>query len=63
MHYLVYVGQWLLVLDKHLGKLQALVWIYTHHVSQEENPVRGVAHLEMSNWIKMQLFSGPSKHA
>lgn len=56
-HYLVYVGQRLLVLDEHLGELQALVRIYTHHVSQEENPVRGVGHLQTSNWIKMQLTS------
>lgn len=54
--YLVYVGQWLLILDKHLGKLQALIRIYTHHVSQEENPVRSIAHLQKSNWIKMLLI-------
>lgn len=45
--YLVDVGQRLLVLGQHLCKLQALVRIDTHHVSQQENPVRGVANLEM----------------
>lgn len=43
--YLVDVGQRLFVLDQHLGELQALVWIDTHHVSQQKHPVWGVAHL------------------
>lgn len=45
MCYLVDVGQRLFVLDQHLGELQALVWIDTHHVSQQKHPVWGVAHL------------------
>lgn len=44
--HLVDVGQRLLVLDQHLGKLQALVWIDSHHISQQEHPVGGVAHLQ-----------------
>lgn len=54
--YLVDVGQRLLVLDQHLGKLQALVRIDTHHISQQEHPVRGEAHLQVSRWIKMQFL-------
>lgn len=31
---LVDVGQRLLILDQHLGKLQTLVWTDAHHISQ-----------------------------
>lgn len=44
--YLVDVGQRLLVLDQHLSKLQPLVWIDTHHISEQKHPVWGVAHLQ-----------------
>lgn len=53
MSYLVDVGQRLLVLDQHLGKLQSLVWIDTHHISQQKDPVGGVAHLQIYSWIKI----------
>ena len=39
------VSQWLFVLDKHLGKLQALFWVDPHHIPQQKDPVWSVAHL------------------
>lgn len=55
--YLIDVGQRLLVLDQHLGKLQTLVCINTHHISQQKHPVWRVAHLQMYKCIKMQFLS------
>lgn len=45
--YLCDVSQWLLILDQHLSKLQALFWIDPHHIPEQEDPVWGVAHLEI----------------
>ena len=42
---LVDVGQRLLILDQHLGKLESLVWIHPHHISQQKHPVWSVADL------------------
>lgn len=54
--YLIDVGQRLLILDQHLGKLQTLVWIDTHHISQQKHPVWRVAHLQMHNRIRTQFL-------
>lgn len=43
--YLVEVGQWFIILYQHLCKLQALLWVYPHYVPQQEDVVRGKAHL------------------
>ena len=39
------VSQRLLVLDQHLGQLQALLRTDAHHIPEQEDPVRGVPHL------------------
>src|SRR4029434_2782684 len=44
--YLVDVGQRLLVLHKHLGKLQALIWPRPHHTPQKRDPIRSITHLQ-----------------
>ena len=40
------ICQRLLILHQHLGKLLSLVRADPHDVPQQEDPVRGVAHLE-----------------
>lgn len=43
--YLCNISKRLFILHQHLCKLLALVWIDSHDVSQQENPVRSVANL------------------
>ena len=51
------VSQRLLVLDQHLGELQALLRTDAHHVPEQEDPVRGVPHLHTQmDTVKMALF-------
>lgn len=50
-HHLVNVSQWLLILYQHLRELQALIRADSHHTSQQEDPVWGIANLEISERI------------
>lgn len=45
------VSQWLLVLDEHLGKLQALFWVDSHHIPEQKDPIWSVAHLEKKHCL------------
>lgn len=49
--HLVNISQWLLILNQHLRELQTLFWTDSHHTSQEEDPVWGVANLEISETV------------
>ena len=42
--YLVNISQWLVILNEHLSKLRALLWVHAHDVTQQKDVVRGVTH-------------------
>lgn len=45
IQYLVEVSQWFIILYQHLCKLKALLWVDPHYVPEQEDVIRGKAHL------------------
>lgn len=46
------VSQWFFILHQHLSKLQALFRVDPHYISEQKDPVRSVAHLLCSCFLR-----------